>query len=65
MVRLTGLSVLLVAEVLRPGPSPKKSAVVAAAVAVQLMKLIIQNSERLELPLCSQVKVMSSPTGTA
>ena len=65
MVTLTGLSVLLLAEVLKPGSLRKKSAEVAAAVAVRLIMLIAQNSERLELPLCSQVKVMFSPTGAA
>ena len=64
MVRLTGLSVFLVAEVLRPGSLPKKSAVVGVVVAVRLMMITFQNSE-IELPLCSQVKVMSPPTGTA
>ena len=65
MVTLTGLSVFPVAVVLKPGSLPKKSAKVAAAVAVRLMMITSQNSERLELPLCSQVKVMSPPTGTA
>ena len=64
MVTLTGFSVFLVAEVLRPGSLRKKSAVLGIAVAVRLMMSITQNSERLELALCSQVKVMSPPTGT-
>ena len=64
MVTLTGLSMLLLAVVLKPGSWLKKSAVLGIFVAVRLTMLITQNSELLELPLCSQVKVMSPPTGT-
>ena len=65
MVTLTGLSVFPVAVVLKPSSLPKKSAVLGIVVAVPLTMLTNQNSERLKLPLCSQVKVMSPPTGTA
>ena len=65
MVTLTGLSVLLVAVVLSPGSWPKMSAVLGVVVAVPLTMIIVQNSARLKLPLCPQVKVKSPPTGTA
>ena len=63
MVRLTGLSVFPVAGELSPGSLFKKSAVVGV-VTIPLTITIFQNSERLELSLCLQVKVMSPPTGT-
>ena len=62
-VRLTGLSVFPVAGELSPGSLLKKSAVVGV-VTVPLTITISQNSERVKLSLCLQVKVTSPPTGT-
>ena len=52
-----------VAGELRPGSLLKKSAVVGV-VTVPLAITISQNSERVRLSLCLQVKVMSPPMGT-
>ena len=66
MVISTGLFTFLVAEMLKPGSSPRNRAVVRIVVAVPLTMITVsQKSDLLELPLCSQVNVISPPTGTA